>query len=489
MNPSALSRLPRPGDVVAGKYRIEGPLGQGGMGAVFAAQHLLLNQRVVLKLALPDLARDPEFVARFLNEARAAARLESDHAVGVMDTGTIEDGTPYIVMEYLDGQDLARILRARGPIPVALAVDWVMQALEAIAEAHARGIVHRNLKPSNLFLAKRSDGTLRVKVLDFGISKVVSTGGGATAPELTSSRSSLGSPSYMSPEQLRSTKDVDGRTDVWAIGIVLYELLTGRVPFQADSPTALVATILEQHPPALSSVRPDVPFALEAAVHRCVAKERSARFGDVAELARALAPFGPPGSHPLLERITHVLAAAGAEASAKPPSAGFAIAPTERAPAATPGSARTTSAWTGLEPHAAGSTRTAIWLSIAGVLLLGGTIAAILVATSKPAPTSDATRSVTTPMPAAPPPSTVTTTAPPEPSTARTSVPIDSLPTAQPPASSSSPANSTLPTRPTLHPRPTAIATATATAAATQTSTATATSTTPGIAPVLKSRD
>ena len=213
-----------PGDVVAGKYRVERIIGAGGMGVVVAARHLQLDQTVALKFMTH---RTPAGDERFSREARAAARLKSEHAAKVHDVGALDNGTPYMVMEYLEGNDLHALLSAEGALPIDLAVGYVMQACEAIGEAHAHGIVHRDLKPHNLFLTTGVGGRPKIKVLDFGISKTQDD-------ETTLTRSSdiIGTPVYMAPEQLRSSKDVDARADIWALGAMLYELVTGRLPFE-----------------------------------------------------------------------------------------------------------------------------------------------------------------------------------------------------------------------------------------------------------------
>jgi serine/threonine-protein kinase len=210
------------GRVLLGKYRIEHVLGHGGMGMVLGARHLELGELFALKLLLPHALADEDLKHRFAREARAAARLKGEHAARVHDIGRLEDGAPYMVMEYLEGTDLRALLRARGPLPAAEAVDYMLQACHAIREAHALGIVHRDLKPANLFLARRPDGSACMKVLDFGISKEL----GSVAGDLTKTGELLGSPLYMSPEQMVRRRDVDGRSDVWALGVVLYELTT-----------------------------------------------------------------------------------------------------------------------------------------------------------------------------------------------------------------------------------------------------------------------
>ena len=229
----------REGDILAGKYRVEKVLGVGGMGVVVAAMHLELDKRVALKFLLKSAAENPAVVARFAREARAAAKIQSQHVARVSDVGTLENGIPYIVMEHLEGCDLSDVLTRQGPLPPGAAVDYVLQACEAIAEAHAAGFIHRDLKPSNLFLARQADGAEIVKVLDFGISKAVLVDSepptSVRQGALTGTTEIFGSPMYMSPEQLKASRDVDARADIWALGIILYELCTGTSPF--DRPT------------------------------------------------------------------------------------------------------------------------------------------------------------------------------------------------------------------------------------------------------------
>jgi serine/threonine-protein kinase len=297
----------REGDVLAGKYRVERVLGVGGMGVVVAARHVTLEERVAIKFVLPEQLHNPEAVARFLREARNAVRIRSEHVARVTDVGTLESGAPYMVMEYLEGRDLAAVLEASGPLPVGWVVQIVLQACEALAEAHALGIVHRDLKPSNLFLLTRPDGSPLVKVLDFGISKSIVGAGGDV--QITKTSAALGSPAYMAPEQMTRAKDVDARADVWALGVILYELLGGRLPFQGDTvPEVCVRIATEAHAP-LCALRPDVPPGVSEIVDRCLAKSPAARFGSVAELARALAPFGPPECALSVRRIEGALAA------------------------------------------------------------------------------------------------------------------------------------------------------------------------------------
>jgi len=305
-----------PGTLIAAKYRVIRALGSGGMGVVLLARHEALDRHVAIKLLRGSSHEDSGNVARLVREARAVSRLESEHVARVMDVGTLEDGAPFIVMEFLSGKDLGQLLHELKRLPIGVVVDYVLQAGEAIAEAHALGIVHRDLKPSNLFLTTRRDGSPLVKVLDFGISKISPGSGDARAVSLPSDASItapgaiVGSPLYMSPEQLQNAKRVDTRTDIWSLGVVLHELLTGRRPFEADSFMAIGAKIAAGAPAELREACPEAPEALAAVVRRCLEKDPAARFGSIAELARALEPFAPVGSRLSVERIVRIVGAA-----------------------------------------------------------------------------------------------------------------------------------------------------------------------------------
>jgi serine/threonine-protein kinase len=330
----------KPGEVLAGKYRIERVLGMGGMGVVVLATHLQLDERVAIKFLLPNALQMPEAVARFAREARAAVKIKSEHVARVTDVGTLDTGCPYMVMEYLHGRDLAQLVQDQGPLPIEQAVDCLLQACEAIAEAHALGIVHRDLKPSNLFLIHRADGSACVKVLDFGISKT--TGMAGSGPDLGMTRTTavMGSPLYMSPEQMASARNVDVRTDIWALGAILYELCTGQVPFAADTMPQLCQMVLQEPAPPIRSRLPLAPEGLENAILRCLEKTPSNRYSNVAEFAAALLPFGPRWGSASVERISRVLLAAG---HAVKPFETLATRPLP--PAASKGAISTQSAW------------------------------------------------------------------------------------------------------------------------------------------------
>ena len=276
----------KPGDVIAGKYRVERELGAGGMGIVVAARHLELDQLVAVKLMLHSKSNNVEGQRRFVREARAAARLKSQHVGRVLDVGKLESGTPYMVMEYLEGRDLASLLESRGRLDIGEAVEYVLQVCEAVAEAHTAGIIHRDLKPANLFLIERPDGSPCVKVLDFGVSKVL-----GEDVKLTKDQQTLGSPLYMSPEQINSSADVDARSDVWAMGIILCELLTGKTPFHGDDIQQVCMCILFGPPVPLRKLRPDLPPSLESVILQCLEKERDRRWPHIAAFASALGPF------------------------------------------------------------------------------------------------------------------------------------------------------------------------------------------------------
>ena len=289
------------GDILAGKYRVERIIGIGGMGMVVAATHLELDQIVAIKFMLPAALESKEAVDRFMREARAAGRLTSEHVCRVSDVGKFDSGVPYIVMEYLDGFDLGTLLKRRGPLKIDLAVDYIIQASEGMAEAHGHGIVHRDLKPDNLFLHNRTDGSAIVKVLDFGISKASVTGIATKTGDI------MGSPAYMAPEQMQSTKDVDQRADIWSLGVILYQLISGRMPFVADTLPALCMAVINDAPPSLESVRKDLPHGLAQVVMKCLAKRKEDRFRNVHELAQSLAPYGKPESASAITRIRGML--------------------------------------------------------------------------------------------------------------------------------------------------------------------------------------
>ena len=284
-----------PGETLAGKYRVERVLGRGGMGIVVAARHLELDERVAIKFLLGE--HSDGSAERFLREGRAAAKVKGEHVCRVFDFGRLETGEPYIVMDHLEGQDLARKLEREGPQPFAKVVGWVIEACDALADAHATGIIHRDLKPANIFLAERADGSSCAKILDFGISKL------ARAETMTGPATTMGSPVYMSPEQMESARDVDARSDVWSLGVLMYELIAGRPPFVGGSMVQLTVLVRERREEPLELVVPGVPEGLARVVTRCLQKKPDDRFATVADLATALAPYAPDDVSQLLARL------------------------------------------------------------------------------------------------------------------------------------------------------------------------------------------
>ncbi len=278
----------RVGDVIAGKYRVEKILGRGGMGMVVAAQHLGLRELRAIKFMLPAGLRDKQAVERFRREAEAASRLKSGHALKIHDIDCLDNGALYIVMEHLEGQDLKAVAKERGTLPLREACLYVMQACEAIAEAHAAGIVHRDLKTGNLFLTRGPRGEPWVKVLDFGVAKVTDPAG-VVRLDITETKLTLGSPAFMAPEQMRSARKADARSDIWAFGVILYKLTTGVLPFDGPSVNQVAMRILSPEcaqPP--STHKRALPPLFDAIVLRCLEKDEKDRFQNVLELADAI---------------------------------------------------------------------------------------------------------------------------------------------------------------------------------------------------------
>ncbi|MBS2013283.1 MAG: serine/threonine protein kinase [Deltaproteobacteria bacterium] len=377
----------REGQVLDGKFRVERIVGEGAMGLVVEATHLGLDERVALKFLRREARSQPDVVARFSREARSAVKLKSDHVARVFDVGTAEDGTPFIVMEFLEGSDLATILELRRRLDVPEAVEYVIQACEGLTEAHTRGIVHRDIKPENLFLAQGAGALKQIKLLDFGISKAALSGG-ALETDLASGNTTqiMGSPHYMSPDQLRSTHDVDGRADIWSLGVVLFELVSGHMPFTATDVTTLIAQVLHEPHRRLTSVRSDAPPELEAVIDRCLAKDPAARYASAADLAIALLPFAPKRARHTAERAAEIARASGTEVAARadsippPPSSVRDVAVVAAAAPRTP-------------PPQQEKTSPVIWILAGLVLLLGigGGLFALFASNKPPAQGTAAT--------------------------------------------------------------------------------------------------
>ena len=384
MLPTPDPGIPNEGDVFLGKYRVERVLGRGGMGVVVAARHLAARRPLRHQVSPRIGARRPRGRRALPPRGPASRRILSEHVVRVYDVGTMDNGAPYMVMEYLDGNDLGYLLEKGGPLAVDMTVDYVLQACEALAEAHAAGIVHRDLKPSNLFVSRRADGSALVKVLDFGISKVSDAAGQDVG--MTKTHAVMGSPRYMSPEHVRSTRGVDARSDIWALGAILHELLSGTPVFRAEGVTELCAQILQDAAPPLRAFRPDVPPGLEAVVLRCLEKSPAGRFENVALLAQALTPFGSPDAQRSAERISRVLGAAGQRITENPPQRASIPPASTQAPAA-----RTATAWGDeSKQKKAGKDGTKIIWGIGTLALVAGGVAAVVILQGGAGPKVDA---------------------------------------------------------------------------------------------------
>ncbi len=286
---NTIEALVRPGATFDGKYKVVRELGRGGMGAVLEAEHLGLGSRVAVKVMLPSLADDAALVERFLREARSTARISSDHVAKVLDVASLADGTPYLVMELLHGENMGAYID-RGAATDAESYLLLLQVCDGLAHAHAAGLVHRDLKPENVFIVRRRSGEPCAKILDFGIAKDVAQGA-----SMTQTSEAFGSPSYMSPEQIKSSRSVDARSDVWALGVVAFELFSKNLPFPGRTVFEVGARVIGEPPLSLASLRPDLPAPVVAAVMACLEKAPESRTPDVACFAEAIAPFVPGG--------------------------------------------------------------------------------------------------------------------------------------------------------------------------------------------------
>jgi len=381
------------GEVISGRYRIDRLLGAGSMGFVVAAWHLELDQPVALKLLNSDVFEQGEAATRFRREVRAAARIKSEHVCRVIDVGSLEHGAPYMVMELLDGNNLEEELIERGAIPVQEAVLYILEAAEALAEAHAAGIVHRDLKPANLFLARRADRSRLLKVLDFGISKSMIESHGARDMSLTKTGVIIGSPLYMSPEQMRSTKDADTLSDVWALGAILFQLITGRPPYEGETIPELCAKLFTEDAPPPSTVRAGLPANLDAVLHRALARDATRRFQNVAELGAALLEFAP-GGRVHVERARRVLQAAdGHKPSSVAPGPISSESPTIQA------SVSAVALWSQLS----GRERRRRWALVGAAVLAVAVVGVGVMRQKLAAPDAGAEKAVATDVPQAPP--------------------------------------------------------------------------------------
>ena len=324
-----------PGTVLLDKYRIIRELGVGGMGVVVCAEHIVLGTLVAIKFLLPEFAVLPDAAVRFVREARASTRIRSEHVARVLDVGTIpgvvaglpaplgpdgealpqpasSPGVPFIVMEYLDGIDLGRHIKSGARLSIHEAIDFAVQAAEALAQAHAAGVIHRDVKPSNLFLSHGADGSPYIKMLDFGISKVIEEKAEQEF-ELTKTRAVMGSALYMSLEQMRSTKTVDYRTDIYALGITLYELLTHTHPFMAESFSELCVKVSLDPPDPIGHHRPDISDELAEVIAQAYARYADDRYPTVAAFAAALAPFAASETQAMIAAIQRIERAVSGE--------------------------------------------------------------------------------------------------------------------------------------------------------------------------------
>jgi Protein kinase domain len=410
------------GVVLAGRYRVERVLGQGGMGVVVKAMHLQLNQPVAMKFLLPEVLGNQQVVQRFLREAQAAVRLKSEHVARVIDVGSLDSGAPYMVLEYLEGADLSNFPRSQ--LSVGGVVDLVLQACEALAEAHSLGIVHRDIKPANFFITRGSDGSPLLKVLDFGISKSPAAGS-----NLTATQSVMGTPAYMSPEQMRSSRDVDHRTDIWALGVVLYELLQGMPPYGGDTFSSMVIKVVNDPLPRMTVA---LPGDLDAIVYRCLEKDPARRFQNVADLAQALAKYAQSDTQAAIsvQRTRSIIGLEARRSSVESGAGGRAIPPSTLSGAA---GARTSP----------GSTRR--WPIFAGLGVLVAVVAVAVVASNGgggqkaagPGPAAPAAPPSAAAPPAATPTAPPATTPPAPGAVATTPAPAatpPAAPAAQPPA-------------------------------------------------------
>ncbi len=448
---------------------VERVIGAGGMGVVVAVRHRELGELYAMKFMLPAALQNEQAVDRFVREARAAARLKSEHVAKVHDVGRLENGSPYMVMEHLTGQDLEALLSAAGPLQPAIAATYVMQACDAIAEAHDAGVIHRDLKPANLFVTKRANGSPCVKVLDFGISKSMAD---EQMNSMTKTSAIMGSPYYMSPEQMRSSKNVDHRTDLWALGVILYQLSTGRVPFPGETITEVCSGVLADEPPALTII-PHIPQEFDAIVRRCLQKNPGHRYGNARELAAALANIA--GASPGTSGLNLQGVPTAAQAARPATVAMIGPPPAVAQELARSSGGQTQTEWGQAVAQKPKKSSMPVVLTIVGLAVVGGGVGAAVFATQKSAPPSVATPVALTAAETAAGPTTTDTTATAATTTAATTTTAAPVETAAPTASATAEPTQTPSSTPTStavavnkpagKPTPTANAKPTATAA------------------------
>lgn len=302
-------RIPPPGATIASRYVVEAECGGDDVTVMLAAEDAQLDRRVAIQMLSPEWAGDFDMADQFLRAAHASMSLANEHTVRVLDSGTLPNGRPYLVAEYPDGRNFDQLVHAWGPLAAPTAIDWVLQAAEAVAEAHALGIVHGHLKLAHLFLTQRSNGTVCVKLTDFGLSPIGGPLRHLAEDALAKPIHIMESMQYMAPEQLRSPYQAHVRTDIWALGAIVYELIAGESPFRGETLSELSIAVLSRPPTPLSALRPNIPPPVEAAIARCLQKDPDDRFGNVAAFAAALAPYGTHLGRASCDRIAHALVA------------------------------------------------------------------------------------------------------------------------------------------------------------------------------------
>lgn len=317
------------GRTLDGKYHIEAKIGEGGMGSVYRARHILMDAPLAIKVLHPSLVSDATSVARFQREAQAMARIRHSNAIAVSDFGVTEDQINYIVMELFEGESLRKVLERDKKLPYTVAIAVARQVCGALEAAHRSGVIHRDIKPENIFVSPQPDGSYAVKVIDFGIAKIV-TDASKGGPPLTRQGMIIGSPHYLSPEQCTG-QELDARSDVYSLGIVLFEMLTGRVPFTAMTPVAVALLHANEPPPSLRSLNPEIPEALDQLVLRALSKSKADRPSSAREFAEELERVGrlvSPSFDPVTPLVEKILDASLAPSNgpsptaARPPSGG-----------------------------------------------------------------------------------------------------------------------------------------------------------------------